>query len=145
MKTIKSLMYMLLVIFIIIMIFEVIMMVDKGRYIYSESHILLLSVLSVILIYRNRITWVLMILISFYGIYNLIFRQPIYSMPTNMNFTGILYLKLRNSYEVNFDSIIARTLQLFPLVFYVAGIICFATKHVRIMYHIGKRKDIRKS
>jgi len=100
------------------------------RWIY-DSHIPLMLFIVLLIFHRNWLSWLFMIFICVYGLYDLFMYAPKASSPTAMDFG------FRLSYSFNM-SVIRTPIRLLlnPIFFYFFTLILYFTKAVRRKYFI---------
>ncbi|SDN93143.1 hypothetical protein SAMN05421820_110158 [Pedobacter steynii] len=125
----KKAIYILALIIVVVISFELLQMVITNKY-YHINELFLLATLLMSMFYRTRVTWFFVLIICLLGAYNLMFIQPKYSSPTIFNFTYTMYIPLLskvNMYVINAIAVL-------PILFYLFTAIVFLTKPIRSKY-----------
>gem|GEM_PF-4624355 len=121
-------------IFGIVTLLSIIMVLQFLILIFTEStlgecNFLLLSEIIFLSFFRTRASWLLMVAICAYGVYNNLFMGRLASVSTVMDFTGIFHNYTRHN--ISFVRILVNSL---PVCFYTAILICWITKPIYSYY-----------
>ena len=121
----------LLSIIIMILCFEFFMVLTE-KFSLKYSYVLLLMFLSVLLVYRNKVTWLIMLGVCVYGVFNIIRYGSTVAFATSMDFTANLnhFIFSGASHQV-----FKRMLGLFPLFFYLLVFVTFLIRPLRKYYN----------
>jgi hypothetical protein len=107
----------------------------------SERRLILLLVLITIILYKNKCTWLMALLICMFGMYNIMIIGTYVPSPTGMEFTQSII----RIFEPKINSLPFRIIDTFPLLFYFVSFLAFATPAVRKWYGFtsfkGKSQD----
>jgi hypothetical protein len=133
----KAIRLILIVGFIFLIILEIYLAASNhGLRSLGIGRILILLLLITIMIYRNRISWLLGITLFSYSIYYFFFKAVYASSPSAIEFTTALNRVFFGNYTGN---ILWHYITLFPFAFYFIALIIFLLKPTRIYYNISKQ------
>lgn len=113
-------------VFVILQIVEVEMLSNRALS-YRESHILLMPFIVFLILYRSKLTDLILLLVCVYGIYDF-FDSVNKSYVTSMDITG--NLRGHPVYE-SLGEISRRILNIYPLLFYLGTLISLITAYYR--------------
>jgi hypothetical protein len=134
MKTVRTILVLLFILLIIADIYGI----AQYHVAFARRSIYLLILLIGLLCIPKRASWVIIILLSIYGIYNLIFVNFYAAEPTYMDITATLEYILRAH---NFNSLLRGIVTGLPFYFYVFIFIILITNAGRRFFGISKRKE----
>jgi len=117
-------------VFVILQLVEIEMLSNR-QLSYRESHILLMPLIVFLILYRSKLTDLILFLVCVYGIYDF-FDSVNKSYVTSMDITG--NLRSLSFYE-SLGRISRRILHIYPLLFYLGTLIALITT-----YHRGRSK-----
>lgn len=123
---IKLVKLLLIGVFLILEFIEI-EMLSNDRLSYRESHILLMPLIVFLILYRSKLTDLLLFLICVYGIY-VFFDSTDKSYVTSMDITGNLQL---HSFYGSLGGISRRIIIIYPLFFYLGTLIALSTAYCR--------------
>lgn len=108
-----------------------IMMIANHELLFHRSHISLLLFIILLFFHRNWLSWLFMVLLCVYGLYDLFVYATIASVATRMDFGFNTYFFCREKINIKPVPYLAN---LSPLLFYFFTLIFYFTKPVRKRY-----------
>lgn len=126
--------WLLIAFFVLLIIVEVCYAENRKYYYLNDRRIGLLLLLVPVFLIQNRFTWLLMLVISSYGLYNYFTYARIASSYTTMEFTARLSAVC---FVESHHSLAARLCNGFSFIFYISTLILFLTPYIRRKYNIG--------
>jgi hypothetical protein len=128
----KTVLYGIAIFLFFIAILQLTLLLENHR--FKFDHFLIVILLIILLLFRNKVSWSFLLIFCLYGVYNMIFRQQIYSDPTYMNFTGSLYNKIRSFFEYYQNNYVWTFLWDFPRYFYILMVSLIVANPIRNLY-----------
>lgn len=121
----------LLSIIAMILCFEFFMVLTE-KFSLKYSYVLLLIFLSLLLAYRNKVTWLIMLGVCVYGVFNIIRYGSTIAFAASMDFTANLNHFIFNGAS---HDLFKRMLGLFPIFLYLLVFVTFLIRPMRKYYN----------
>jgi len=118
---------------------EILYVLEHKHFYISERRILLLLVLNVILLFKNRYTWLIGILLFSYSLYYITVVAVNYSYFVSLEFTSRLYILLKHNLGRGWQ-IFARG---FPFYFYFISLFIFLSPIGRRWYGVALKNNTK--
>lgn len=133
----KILKWILVAFFTLLIGLEILYIIEHKHFYISERRILLLLVLNVILLFKNRYTWLIGVTLFSYSLYYIIVVTVNYSDFVSLEFTARLYILLKPNLGRGWQIIVRG----FPLYFYFISLFIFLSPIGRKWYGVALKKQ----